>query len=323
MTPRSDLKIVFMATPEFAIPTLDIIIDNGYDVAAVVTVPDKPAGRGQKIHESAIKSHAVSKGLRVLQPEKLKDPLFLEELTKINADLFIVLAFRMLPEVVWSMPRLGTFNLHASLLPQYRGAAPINWAIINGESESGLTTFLIDKEIDTGKILMREKIAIPSSYTAGDLHDEMMIKGARLVLDTIRLIESGNANPIPQDNEISDENQLKHAPKILKETCKINWNQKSEIIQNHIRGLSPYPAAWTEIKSDKEAKYLKIFNTTIIIEEHRLKPGTVLTDNKKYFKIATKDGYLNIERLQEAGKKTMNTEDWLRGIRLNDNYLAE
>lgn len=310
------MKIVFMGTPEFAVASLDILIQNHYDVVGVITVPDKPAGRGQQIQQSAVKKYALEKGLKVLQPEKLKDEQFLEELKQLNADLQIVVAFRMLPEMVWNMPPLGTYNLHASLLPKYRGAAPINWAIINGEKESGVTTFKLKHEIDTGNILYQERTPITEQMTAGELHDALMKIGAELILKSVKAIESGNYQLLPQKDEESI-----HAPKIFKDTCKINWELSGEKINNLIRGLSPYPAAYTEY-ADKSGQFtgIKIFKSSFIKAPVSHKPGTVITDQKKFLKVACADGYISISELQMAGKKRMMVEEFLRGFVIPENF---
>lgn len=312
------MKIVFMGTPDFAVASLDILVKNGYDIAGVITAPDKPAGRGQQVQQSAVKKYAVEKGLKVLQPEKLKDPAFLEELRSLGADLQIVVAFRMLPEAVWSMPRLGTFNLHGSLLPRYRGAAPINWAVINGEKETGVTTFFLKHEIDTGDVIFREKVSIGEDETAGELHDKLMIIGAELVLKTVRAIESGSY-------QLTDQAQLddtvKHAPKIFKDDCRIDWSKTVNEIHDHVRGLSPYPAAWTEIQSPTgQVQSLKIFRTVKEQSTHAQQPGTLLSDGKKDIKIASPDGYIHVTDLQLAGKKRMGAEEFLRGCKLGDGW---
>ena len=318
------LRIVFMGTPEFAMTSLDRLVQHGFNVVSVVTVPDKPAGRGQKIQFSAVKQYAVDKNIPVLQPEKLKDSEFLEQLRVLNADLFIVVAFRMLPEVVWSMPRMGTFNLHGSLLPQYRGAAPINWAVINGEKETGVTTFFIEKEIDTGKILFIDKIPIGESETAGQLHDKMMEVGANLVVKTIQAIETGNIQPVSQENNIK-EKKLKPAPKIFKENCRINWNDSTEKVYNLIRGLSPYPAAWSVMVGgeDEQSISVKIFETEKELEKASKPAGTIITDGKKILKIVTSDGSINVKTLQAEGKKRLNIEEFLRGFHAIDKYKFE
>ena len=304
------MRIIFMGTPEFAVASLEALLNAGFDVAAVVTAPDKPAGRGQKLSESAVKKYAVSKGLPVFQPEKLKSPDFLEELRSYKADLQVVVAFRMLPEVVWNMPSKGTINVHASLLPNYRGAAPINWAVINGEKETGVTTFFLKHEIDTGNIIFSEKVQIGENETAGDVHDKLMAAGADLLVKTVKSIEAGDYQEIPQD-AISTE-ELKHAPKIYKDDCLVNWNQTAEKVHNHIRGLSPYPTAFTTFQD----KTLKIFRGDLQKCEPGIQPGAFLTDHKSYLKFACLDGFISITDLQLEGKKRMGIEEFLRGIRL-------
>lgn len=314
-----DLRIVFMGTPDFAVASLQMLVENGYQVVGVITAPDKPAGRGMKLQEPAVKKYAVQKGLPVLQPEKLKDPGFIRELESLKADLQVVVAFRMLPVVVWGMPRLGTFNLHGSLLPKYRGAAPLNWAVINGDQETGVTTFLLDHEIDTGKILFREKIAIGHDDTVGDIHDKLMEIGARLVLKTVDAIASENYTAISQA-ELDSE--IKHAPKIFKEDCHIDWSRSGEQIRNLIRGLSPYPGAWTELTdSNGQVLNLKIYFAEFI-PATGLTPGTVFTDGKKILKIAASDGWLNVTDLQLSGKKRMETGEFLRGFHANPGLRA-
>ena len=315
------LRILFMGTPEFAVESLKALVENGYNVVGVVTMPDKPAGRGYKLQPSPVKQYALQQGLTVLQPEKLKDEGFLNKLKRLNADLQIVVAFRMLPEVVWNMPPEGTFNLHSSLLPQYRGAAPINWAIINGEKETGVTTFFLSHEIDTGKIIFQEKTMIDDRDNAGTLHDRLMIMGAQLVLKTVDTILEGNVQPIPQDELFRDISELKAAPKIFKEDCQVDWNKSAREIYNFIRGLSPYPAAWTELLSagDEEKLRFKLFagepieNTT-----HGLLPGSISTDNKTYLDVAVKDGFLRVTELQLTGKRRMNTIDFLNGYNFEE-----
>lgn len=315
------MKIVYFGTPEFASSQLEAIISAGYDVVAVVTAPDKPAGRGKKIQCSDVKETALKYSLPVMQPVNLKSPEFIEELSSYNADLFIVVAFRMLPEVVWSMPPKGTFNLHASLLPQYRGAAPINHAIINGEKETGLTTFLLDKEIDTGEIIKQEKIAIEDDETAGTLHDKLMMLGNKVVVETIKMIEEGKVKSQSQ-KEIIDREQisLKPAPKIFKEDCKIDWTKNATTIYDFIRGLSPYPAAHTQLVSDKgEIVDVKIYETSI--EEKTSRDGEtyqISTDGKSYFKIVLEDACISIKTIQQAGKKAMPIADFLRGARIEN-----
>lgn len=310
-----DLRIVFMGTPDFAVASLKILVENKYNVVGVITAPDKPAGRGMKMQESAVKRYAVKKGLPLLQPEKLKDPGFISELQNLKADLQIVVAFRMLPEIVWAMPPLGTFNLHGSLLPQYRGAAPLNRAVMNGEKETGVTTFLLDHEIDTGRILFREKIDIGYNDTVGDIHDRLMETGATLVMKTVDAIAEGNYKPVSQD-EVQSE-PLKHAPKLFKEDCHIDWSWSGEKIRNLIRGLSPYPGAWTELKDvNGQISALKIFFAEFT-PARGLTPGTVFSDGKTILKIAASDGWLNLTDLQLSGKKRMKTEELLRGFHGN------
>lgn len=296
-----------MGTPEFAVTSLDKLFTAGYDIAAVVTVPDKPAGRGQIVQQSPVKYYAVSKGIPVLQPPKLKDPAFLDELRKLQADLQVVVAFRMLPEVVWNMPPLGTVNLHASLLPQYRGAAPINWAIINGEKETGVTTFFLRHEIDTGNMIFSEKVAIGDDETAGELHDRLMVTGAELMSKTVKAIEDGNYPSIPQP----EPDVLEHAPKIFREDCCINWERPVDELYNFIRGLSPYPAAFTELKEQD----LKIYQAHKEKGSCHANPGTFHTDGKTFLKVAALDGFIHIDELQLQGKKKMGAEEFLRGYR--------
>lgn len=314
-------RIIYFGTPEFAASQLEAIIAAGYDVAAVVTMPDKPAGRGKKIQFSEVKKTAMAHNLPLLQPEKLKNPTFIEQLASYQANLFIVVAFRMLPAIVWQMPKLGTFNLHASLLPQYRGAAPINFAIINGETETGLTTFFLNEEIDKGAVILREKVAIRPNETAGELHDELMALGNKVVVETIRKIENGEAQTQTQD-ELSQDIELKVAPKITKEFCHIDWNQDCITLFNHIRGLSPYPAAHTRLDSENETLEMKVFASEIELGQHSLPIGTVVTDNKKFLKIAAKDGFVLLTRIQQAGKKSMSIADFLRGTQLPGNWKS-
>ena len=309
------MRIVFMGTPDFAVASLDRLVKNQKDIVAVVTSPDKPAGRGQKLNESAVKKYAVENNLQVLQPEKLKDPVFIEALQQLNADLFIVVAFRMLPEMVWTMPKLGTFNLHGSLLPQYRGAAPINWAILNGEKESGVTTFFLKHEIDTGSIIHQAKTAINEQMNAGELHDTLMEIGAELVLQTVNEIEQNNVHPISQEETMKrnglKESDLKHAPKIFKEDMKINWDRTAKEVYQHIKGLSPYPTAFTQLNQ----LGLKIYDAEIS-ENLLLAPGEYQTDGKTFLKFQCKDGSISITDLQLEGKKRMKVEEFLRGNRL-------
>jgi methionyl-tRNA formyltransferase len=295
-----------MGTPEFAVPSLEILVNNGVNVVAVVTAPDKPQGRGQKVIPSPVKASALSHNIPVLQPPNLKAPDFLAELKAYEADLQVVVAFRMLPEVVWSMPRLGTFNLHASLLPQYRGAAPINWAIINGEKETGVTTFFLKHDIDTGSIIFQEKEAIHDNDNAGTVYARLMQRGAHVVLKTVKALESGSYEATPQ----SENAALKHAPKIFKETCEINWSQTSESVRNFIRGLSPHPTAWTVLAG----KTFKIYSASIVAHKAEPEnPGAFTTDNKNYLYLKTIDGWISIDELQPEGKKRMAIQDFLRG----------
>ena len=310
------IRIAYFGTPEFAASQLEAIIKAGYEVAVVVTMPDKPAGRGRKIQYSDVKKTALEYNLPLLQPEKLKEPVFLEQLASYQADLFIVVAFRMLPAVVWQMPELGTFNLHASLLPQYRGAAPINFAIINGETETGLTTFFLNEEIDKGAVIMREKVAIRPDETAGELHDELMVLGNKVVVETIKKIESGEVRTLPQE-ELTGNESLKPAPKISKEFCNVDWSLDCQMVYNHIRGLSPYPAAHTSIQSENgEIIELKIYSSEIERCTPEMPAGRVVTDNKKYLKIALRDGFIHLTQVQQAGKKAMPIADFLRGTHL-------
>lgn len=302
------MRIIFMGTPDFAVASLEALINAGETVVAVVTTPDKPAGRGQKMHESAVKKFAISKNIPVLQPVKLKDPIFLEQLASYKADLQIVVAFRMLPESVWNMPPLGTINVHASLLPQYRGAAPINHAIISGEKVSGVTTFLLQHEIDTGNILFSESVAIGDQDDAGILHDNLMHAGARVLLKTVEALKTGDYKAIPQS--IEEPLTLKVAPKIFKEDCAIDWNKSTIDVYNQIRGLSPYPAAFTLL----DGKVLKIFQTSKSDSIDKI-PGQYDTDGKTFLRFATKDGSLLVQTLQLEGKKRMTIEEFLRGYR--------
>jgi methionyl-tRNA formyltransferase len=316
-------RIIFMGTPEFAVASLDALVQAGCNIIAVITAPDKPAGRGMKLTESAVKKYAVEKQLPVLQPVKLKDPQFLETLKGLQADLQIVVAFRMLPEVVWNMPPMGTINLHGSLLPQYRGAAPINWAVINGEKETGVTTFKLQHEIDTGNILLQERFPIGDDETAGEVHDKMKEIGAQLLVKTVAGLANGTLEEIPQkavgsgqwaeDNSplTTHHSELKHAPKIFTETCKIDWNLPVSSIYNLIRGLSPYPAAFTFLNE----KTLKIYQAKKELNAPNKPAGTIETDNKTFLKFAAKDGYIHISELQLEGKKKMTVEEFLRGYR--------
>jgi len=307
------LRIVFMGTPEFAVASLDALVGAGYQIVGVITAPDKPAGRGMQLTESAVKKYAREKGLNILQPEKLKNPPFLEELRSLKADLQVVVAFRMLPELVWNMPALGTINLHGSLLPQYRGAAPINWAVINGEKETGVTTFKLQRDIDTGDILLQERFPIGEQETAGDVHDRMKEIGAALLVKTIEGLAAGTLKEIPQDSPLTtDHSPLKHAPKIFTETGKIDWNKPVTEIYNLIRGLSPFPGAFTELNG----KLLKIYRAgKEISATPAVSPGEMDTDKKTYLKFACPDGFILPEEIQLEGKKKMKIGDFLRGHR--------
>ena len=309
------MKIVYMGTPEFAVESLKRLVEGGYNVVAVITMPDKPMGRhGSVLQPSPVKQYAVSQGLKVLQPEKLKDEAFIGELQSLHADLQIVVAFRMLPEVVWAMPRLGTFNLHASLLPQYRGAAPINWAVINGETETGITTFFLKHEIDTGEIIDQVRIPIADTDDVGVVYDKLMRLGGDLVLKTVDAILDGSVKTVPQES-VPLSGKLHPAPKIFKETCRIDWTQGTKRIYDFIRGLSPYPGAWTEFHVGETVSTLKLFETQKIFADHALEPGAFVTDGKSYLHIATSDGYLNVLSLQLAGKKRMGIADFMKGYR--------
>ncbi|MBL4653267.1 MAG: methionyl-tRNA formyltransferase [Flavobacteriales bacterium] len=313
------LRIIYFGTPDFAVASLNVLVENGYDIAAVVTAPDKPAGRGQKLRQTAIKVYAEEKGLTVLQPQKLKSEEFIKQLKELNANLQIVVAFRMLPEVVWNMPEIGTFNLHGSLLPQYRGAAPINWAIINGETETGATTFFLKHEIDTGQVIFQEKISIGENDNAGKIHDQLMDVGAGLVLKTVQAIEV-NDYPKTEQSELLI-GEPKHAPKIFKDTCRIDWSKSINVIHNHIRGVSPYPAAWTELQIGDKTLVLKVFETKKEIAAHTKPIGEVVIEDKE-FKVAVTGGYINIVSLQLAGKKRMLTKDFLLGFKADTNLVV-
>lgn len=315
-----ELRIVFMGTPDFAVASLKHLVENGYNVVGVVTAPDRPAGRGKQMAESSVKKYALENKLNILQPDKFKNPGFLEDLRALKADLQIVVAFRMLPEIVWNMPRLGTFNLHASLLPQYRGAAPLNWAIINGETKTGVTTFLLDHEIDTGKILFKKEIDIWENDTVGSIHDSLMDVGAKLVIETVDALAEGKARAIAQQT-IETAGEIKHAPKIFKEDCKIDWSREAESVRNLIRGLSPYPAAWSTLvnKSTGLEITCKLF-FAIQAEGKSAEAGTIESDAKTYLKVACKDEWLLITDLQIAGKKRMKADEFLRGFQQIGDY---
>lgn len=314
------MKIVFMGTPDFAVESLKALNNSKHEIVGVVTVADKPAGRGKKLTASPVKEYAEKHNLPLFQPEKLKSPEFLSDLKKLQADLFVVVAFRMLPEEVWAMPPKGTINLHGSLLPDYRGAAPINWAIINGDSKSGVTTFFIEKEIDTGKIIDKAEVPINDNTTAGELHDELMIIGANLLVKTVNKIESGEAEGIPQKDLMKT--ILREAPKLFKETCQINWNRPKNEIHNLIRGLSPYPAAWTNIiDSEGTATTIKIFKTSKC--ETKLNPGQINCNNKDLLEIGCSDGAIKVLELQLAGKKKMDIKSFLNGIKLSEKQYCK
>ncbi len=320
MNEAGDPRIIFLGTPVFAVASLHALVEAGYHVAAVITAPDKPSGRGLEVHQSEVKKYAIQRGIRVLQPEKLSDPDFLAEVKNLKADLQVVVAFRMMPEKLWSMPPLGTFNLHASLLPQYRGAAPINHAIINGESETGVTTFFLRHEIDTGDILMNEKLPIGENETAGELHDRLMMAGARLVVATTARILDGSIAPQPQPAPAG----LKAAPKIFREQCRIRWEETGAAIHNLVRGLSPYPVAWTEfISHDGRKTTVRIYACEPVKTGNPLPPGLIDTDRKSYIHISCADGYVNILSIQLPGRKRMDVPGLLRGFRINEEWHAE
>jgi len=312
------LRIVFMGTPDFAVGILDSIIKNNYEIVAVITAPDKPAGRGQKIMYSAVKEYALSKNLKILQPTNLKDENFLNDLRNLNANLQVVVAFRMLPEVVWRMPKLGTFNLHASLLPNYRGAAPINWAIINGESETGVTTFFIDDKIDTGAMILSKKTTIEPNENAGQLHDRLMKIGSEIVVDTLKLIEQ---NKVITTTQIETE-EIKTAYKLNKDNCRIDWNKSSNEIHNLIRGLSPYPCAWTTLFDEEKELSIKIYESKIIEENHSFNVGQVIS-SKKEIKVAVKNGFIELLSIQIPGKKKMTSKELLNGFSFGDKSFVK
>lgn len=312
------LRIVFMGTPDFAVGILKAILEKDYHVVGVVTATDKPAGRGQKMHQSAVKTFALDHQIPVLQPTNLKSEEFLQELAALQADLQIVVAFRMLPEAVWKMPALGTFNLHASLLPEYRGAAPINWAIINGETQTGVTTFFIDDKIDTGEIILKESTTIQDDDTAGTLHDRLMHLGSETVIKTLQLIADDQVVLQKQPQE-----EQKTAYKLNRDNCKINWNQNTQSIHNHIRGLCPYPAAWTTLKDEQQTWDIKLFETRAQIASHSFEAGKVITDQKKTIQIATKDGFIEVLSLQFPGKRRMQTQEFLNGVKLSESSICQ
>ena len=316
---KSELKIVYMGTPDFAVEPLRCLVEGGYNVVGVITMPDKPAGRGHKIQYSPVKQYALEHNLPLLQPEKLKDEAFIEALRAWKADLQIVVAFRMLPEVVWAMPPLGTFNLHASLLPQYRGAAPINWAVINGDTETGITTFFLKHEIDTGEVIQQVRIPIADTDDVGIVHDKLMVLGGKLVVETVDAILAGTVHSVPQETLITEE--LRPAPKIFKDTCRIRWDQPAKRVYDFVRGLSPYPAAWTELrKPDGSVETLKIFQTAKIEQAHQLPTGTIRTDGKTYLRVAVLGGFIDVLSLQLPGKKRLLVAELLRGYHITEEY---
>ena len=315
---KEDLKIVFFGTPDFAVESLSRLVEGGYNVVAVVTMPDKPAGRGRQLQQSDVKRYAVEHSLPVLQPVSLKDEAFIAELRSFGAQLFIVIAFRMLPEAVWQMPPLGTFNLHASLLPRYRGAAPINWAVMNGDTETGVTTFFLKHEIDTGDVIQQRSCPIGRHDNVEDVHDRLMVMGADMVLETVDAIIDGTVKPIPQDQMLTTGQQATPAPKIFKDTCRIDWTRPSEELYNHIRGLSPYPAAWTVLNDENgnEVTTIKVYKTgepEPFTDNEQPVPGTILAD-RKTLRVACADGWLQVLSLQQSGKKRMDTDAFLRGF---------
>lgn len=316
---QKELRIVYMGTPDFAVLPLKRLVEAGYPIVGVVTNPDKPAGRGQQLQESAVKKYAREVGLPILQPEKFRDEAFLEELRGWQADLQLVVAFKMLPEVVWSMPRLGTVNLHASLLPDYRGAAPINWAVMNGEKVSGVSTFLLSHEIDTGKVIFQERVPITEEMTAGDLHDRLMERGADLLLKTVEAIEAGDY-PLQDQSVLLNGREPIHAPKIFKEDMKVDWNLPLEVLYNHIRGLAPFPAAWTELRHRGSGMVvsLKIFKSERVVCTHAHRVGEIVTDGGKGFEVYVHGGMLRVLEVQLAGKKRMTVQEFLRGFRLEE-----
>lgn len=327
---REDLRIVFMGTPDIAVESLRCLHEGGYRVVGVITTPDKPAGRGHRLRCSPVKEYALAHDLPLLQPERLKDEAFVRALRAWQADLQVVVAFRMLPEVVWAMPRLGTFNLHASLLPQYRGAAPINWAVINGDTETGLTTFFLQHEIDTGEVISQVRVPIHPEDNAGTLHDRLMTLGGQLVVETVDRIISGHITSIPQ-SELTATGPLRPAPKIFKETCRIDWRQSARQVHNLVRGLSPYPAAWTELElTDGQRVTVKVYETAVVApaaetleqsgdHDGMPAPGTVLTNGRTYLHVATADGWVSLLQLQLPGKKVLRVGELLRGLRLPAN----
>lgn len=310
------MRIIYMGTPDFAVAPLKTLVDSGFNVVAVVTGEDKPQGRGRKVLPTPVKEFAVEHGIPVLQPAKLKDEAFLAELKSFNADLQVVVAFRMLPEVVWAMPKLGTFNLHAALLPQYRGAAPINWAVINGETKTGVTTFFLDKDIDTGRIMLKQEVDILPEDNAGTIHDKLMVVGSELVKKTVEMIISGDVKTVAQSELISSDTVLKPAPKIFKEDCRLDFSKDGISIKNLVRGLSPYPAAFTTLKIKDKEMNVKVFEVGFEPDSSEKETGKVITDNKNFIKISCQNGYIQLLDIQLEGKKRMKTEDFLRGVKL-------
>ncbi|MBO5133978.1 MAG: methionyl-tRNA formyltransferase [Bacteroidaceae bacterium] len=320
---KEDLRIVYMGTPDFAVESLRRLVEGGYHIVGVITMPDKPIGRHQtELQASPVKRYALEQGLTVLQPTSLKDPEFLEELRNLQADLQIVVAFRMLPEAVWGMPRLGTFNLHAALLPQYRGAAPINWAIINGDEQTGITTFFLDHEIDTGKVIQRVAVPILDSDNAEDVHDKLMLLGAELVVETVDNILADRVKPIPQ-SELETDEPLRPAPKIFKETCRIDWTVGVKRAYDFVRGLSPYPAAWTELLNGNKRTVLKVYATEKEFCQVSEPVGRLLSSEDGGLKVVLADGYLHLKTIQLAGKKRMDIADFMRGFRLDETAMVE
>lgn len=321
---KKDLRIVYMGTPDFAVESLRCLVEGGYNVVGVITMPDKPMGRhGSVLQPSPVKVYAQEHGLKILQPERLKDEAFLQELRDLKADLQIVVAFRMLPEVVWNMPPMGTFNLHASLLPQYRGAAPINWAVINGDTETGITTFFLKHEIDTGEIIQQVRISIAETDNVGIVHDKLMKLGGQLVVETVDAILAGTVHPIPQEELMRNNEPLRPAPKIFKDTCRIDWNLPAKKVYDFVRGLSPYPAAWTELRQpDGKVLALKVYEADKMEQTHTAPIGSISTDGKTYFRVAVPDGYVSLRTVQLAGKKRMDVADFLRGYKLTPEHVC-
>ncbi|MFP4619952.1 MAG: methionyl-tRNA formyltransferase [Bacteroidales bacterium] len=319
--PKSEFPIVFMGTPGFAVESLRALVENSYNIVAVVTNPDKPAGRGQQLRESPVKRYAREQNFTILQPANLSDKNFIQQLKSLRPSLQVVVAFRILPPEVFNIPDYGTFNLHASLLPDYRGAAPINHAIINGEKKTGVTTFFLDEKVDTGKIIMRKETEIASDETAGSLHDKLMVLGAELVMETVDAICKGDYQAIPQNELIEGRKSLKKAPRIFKEDCRINWNKSSQEIYNLIRGLSPYPAAHTLLTNDREVP-LKIFKASPEKKANAHPSGTLLSDHKSRLQVTTSDGFINLEEIQQSGKKRMNVKEFLKGFKNIEEFKA-